>query len=394
MCKSELISIPVAITTALQCSSCTYMQTSINTAISTLRNGRLVLLIDDTDPNSAGYVLCPAASTTAEQISFIANFSRGVVLAAIDEIRCKELMLSPMSAATSGSMDFSVSVEARQGVTTGISAADRATTLRTLATTTTPRSDLVTPGHIFPVCGLAGGVLVRAAVVEAAIDLMKLSENLPVATLCRCLDSDGSPITATALQELATTHDLPITSLTEVIYKRLSSETIVERIGVAKLPIRGIDEFNAISYRSKIDGAEHLVLVKGDLNELDKNKQQKPIYTRVQAEHRLNDLLGLEKLSSRTRLNRSLEKISEKGRGILVYIRHPHKGRLAKQIESIQESRNNPPTKAAQLREYGVGAQILKDLEAQRLILITNSDRVIPGIDAFNIEIVGREPLN
>lgn len=356
----------------------------------------MISLLDDGAPQPRLYLAAAASLTTDEMISRMVNEARGVICAGIAEARLKELGLSPMGPKNRHlGVDFSVSVEARQGVSTGISAADRAVTLQTLATTTAPKVDLVTPGHIFPIRAKSGGVLVRSDVAEAAVDLMTLAGLPPVATLCHCLDAGGQFPVPGALPELISRFGLPSLAVTDVIRYRLASESIVYPIASASLPTGLGGEFRAFCFVSRTDQAEHLALVKGDLSELDETGRQSPVLVRVQAEDRFADLLGLKNLMGQQRIRGALAKIKERGRGVFVYVRHPRKGALAQQAAALSGGamEERPVTPAGELRETGIGAQILAELGVKRIALLTNSARDLSAVSAFNLELVDRVPF-
>ena len=366
------------------------MSSLVTEALAQLKSGRLVLLLDEAPAARRYYLVGAAELVTADIISFIVNHARGVVCAAISEKRTKELGLPSMSPRRqTPAIDFAVSVEARSGVTTGISAADRANTLKTLAITKEPRIDLVTPGHIFPLRAKDGGVLVRSDIAEAAVDLMIMAGLSPVAVFSHCLSESGSFMEAPEAEELCKSFKIPVVGMTDLIRRRLASETIIEQIAEAKLPTEYAGEFDAYCYRSKIDQAEHLALVKGDLSETGVDSLQKPVLVRVQSEHRLGDLLGLQANFGLTRIREALAAIERRGRGVFVYVRHPRKGILAEQAQLFASDGKAAPA-AQQLREYGIGAQMLRALNVKRIELLTNSATDIGGIEAFNLEIVGR----
>ncbi len=367
---------------------------TIERQIDRIRSGELILLVDNLGGQRRGYFFSAASLVTPEQISFVVNHGRGVVTAAISEARIQELNLAPMARFKGATgIDFTVSVEARQGVSTGISASDRAHTLRTLATTSDSKLDLVTPGHIFPLRARAGGVLVRSDIAEAAVDLLEIAKLPAVAMLAHCLDENGALLTDDALDQLSQTLDLPIVSISDVIRYRLASESIVEKVAEAKLPTCFGGEFRAVCFVSRTDNAEHLALVKGDLSSIGADGRQEPVLARVQAEDRFGDLLGLERPSGLEKIRSALRSIEQRHRGVFVYVRHPRQGNLAEQAAAFANDKD-PGGAAGQLREHGIGAQILTELGVSRIELLTNSGRDIPGLSAFNLEVVGRSPFH
>lgn len=354
-----------------------------------LLQGELILLVDDSFEAFSAYLVCAAESISAERVSFMVNEARGLVCATLNEDRVKELGLSPMIGTPSkSSPDFTVSVEARKGVTTGISAADRARTLRTLVRTKSPRLDLVTPGHVFPIQVKKGGVLVRNAPAEAASDLLALSGVTAVAALCQCLDGHGDIASPTDIERLSEAKSLPIIKISDIVRIRLANEMIIEKIAEAKLPTPFAGDFRAFCFRSRTDGSEHLALVKGDLNKRDERGEEVPILARVQAEQRVSDLLGTNDVGGRKRIDDALTKITEAGRGIFVYVRRPQRSLAYICKNSGAEDSNS--TIVSSLKEYGVGAQILRFLGAKKIRLLSSAAKDTAGIGAFQIEIVER----
>ena len=368
-------------------------RTDLKSVSDHIRSGELLLLVDDVGSRRKAYFFCAAATVTPDQISYVVNHGRGVVCAAISEARVQELNLPPM-VRTKGALgiDFTISVESRRGVTTGISASDRAQTLKTLATTKDSKLDLVTPGHIFPIRAKAGGVLVRSDIAEAAVDLLILAELSPVGMLSHCLDEQGELLSDQEVDALPDRLKLSAVSISDVIRFRLSSESIVEMVAEAKLPTSFGGEFRAFCFISRTDHAEHLALVKGDLSSLGADGKQEPVLARVQAENRFSDLLGLDSPPGLERIRAALRSIEARGRGVFVYVRHPRKGNLAEQAAALSRQQDFGGS-AGELREHGIGAQILSELGVSRIELLTNSSRDIPGISAFNLEVVGRQPF-
>ncbi|OVE79905.1 hypothetical protein BVY02_01925 [bacterium J17] len=363
------------------------MPEQVKNIIEDFRRGQPVLLIDDVDPEHTAYIVAASSSITTEDVCLMINAGRAVICVAISEEKIKSLAL-PMMPAKNGQLseDMTVSIEARKGVTTGISAADRARTLRTLARTKDSKLDLVMPGHIFPVRAIKGGVLVRPNIAEAAHDLAVVSSLEPVVAYCQCLSESGEIMTGKDLPALAEELCLRSVSISDLIRFRLASESIVEKIAEARLPTQIAGEFKAVSFRSLTDDAEHLALIKGDLGNIASSE---PVLVRVQAEQLVGDLLGTGEASSRQTINAALKKIQEKGRGVFIYVKHPRKGVVKRHVDSLSKAPTSPSSNA-NLREIGVGAQILSALGAKKISLITNSTRDIPGIEAFDIEIVDR----
>ena len=356
--------------------------------LQSIQKGEVILLIDDSGRTLSCYLFCAASIVTPDTLCEMINLGRSVILAAMPKSRLKDLGLPMMTAKTAkGAPELAVSVEARQGVSSGISAADRALTLRSLGLTKQPRLDLVTPGHIFPLRTKDGGVLVRTAAPEAAVDLLLMSGMPPVAAFCHCLNTKGDTLSADEIQDLASSSTLKVAGVADVIRERLAKESVIEQIAKATLPTQETGEFAAYCYRSLIDGSEHIALVKGDLEAKDDNGCPLPMLVRVQAEQRIGDLLGTRDAMSRDKLRQALKAIEAAGRGIFVYVRHPSKSSLSEMGQPLtSEPQKTSP--AAQLREYGIGAQILRNLGAKRIRLLSSSSHDLAGIRAFQIEIV------
>lgn len=356
-------------------------------AVEALRAGRVVVLEDDLSQPSRGCLLVSAASISPAAVLALVHNARAATSAVVSHARALDLGLMPMTAGQTSDRERAlVSVEAREGVTTGISAEDRARTLHVLATASDPRRDLVTPGHIFPYRASNGGVLVRPGIPEGCVDLLVKAELPPVGAFAWCLTEDGS-YREGGFQELAQTVAGSHIRLSAVVRMRLSSETIVERIATAVLPTAGGSDFRAVCFRSKLDGAEHVALVKGNIED-----DQPPVLVRVQSEHGLGDLLGLQQQPTRHSLQQAISCVEQERRGIVVYIRRARKGVLLNQVMRLNSPEAAPPN-ALELREFGIGAQILQSLGVRRLRLLTNSQRTPDGLHAFGLEVVERVPF-
>ena len=377
------------------------MADPISVCLESLKSGHLVLLVDDVSEDTRCFLIQSAVFTSEQNVSLIVNRARGIICVALPEKRCSELRLSPMNRAPLGSylpsspLSLTVSVEARSGVTTGISAHDRARTIQALATTSHPHLDLVMPGHIFPVATSNGGTLVTNSIWEAAVDLVREAGLAEAAVICHCLDEKGE--SADYLSALKFTSDLgiPTINLSQVVQYRLGRESIVSRITSTTIPSFDFGPFRTVAFQSHIDQAEHLALIKGEIDQVDPcSGLQEPILVRVQAENRIGDLLGPASIPTRQRLVRSLSEITARDRGILVYVRHPHRGQLCQIVNNLASQKNSSTVKATQIRSYGVGLQILRELGAHRIRLLTNRGAPILGVEAFGIDIVETVPFN
>lgn len=365
------------------------MNESLQSSISSLASGGYVLLVDDLGAKTRGFIICAAALCTPSHIQLLTSEARGVVTAPISESRLKELFLHPAQQRSNAPhRELAIGVEARFGVSTGVSAADRAHTLQVLATTKSPRTDLVIPGHIFPHLSKEGGVLVRAAAAEAATDLLTRTGLPAVAALAECLDENGHALDAEHLQNLAQKLHIPQCSISDLLCERLASESLVEQVTSTRLPLAGMEGYQAVPFYSRIDGAEHLALVRGSLKD-----SSEPMLVRVQAESRVADLFGVGPSQSRATMQRALQRIDEQGRGVFVYIRHPRKGAVAQQVTDLAQTPSSTDQRAVTLREYGVGAQIVMALGIKRLRLLTTKSRPIQGLESFGIEVVAHEQI-
>jgi 3,4-dihydroxy 2-butanone 4-phosphate synthase/GTP cyclohydrolase II len=365
------------------------MSTPIQQAVDSLTRGEFVLLIDDLDKRSRGFLFCAAQFAQESHLRQLTSLARGVVTAPISEGRLRELLLHPAQQRNSAQQrDLAIGIEARFGVSTGVSAADRAHTLRTLASTERPRTDLVIPGHIFPHLSKDGGVLVRAAAAEAATDLLEKAGLIPVAALSECLAADGACMSIAAAREIAASLGCPSVEISELLYQRLNAESLVEQITETRLPLFGMEQFIALPFVSKIDGAEHLALVRGEIGGTT------PTLVRVQSEQRITDLFGIGNTNSRLTMQKALTRIDQEGNGVLIYIRHPRRGAVAKHAAHLADNTGlSAGTMAGTLREYGVGAQILKCLGIKSLRLLTTKVRPILGLENFQIEVLAQEQL-
>ncbi len=347
-------------------------------------NQKPVILIDDISTKFYACLLFKASSITEENICFMVNETRSVICVSIKESHIEKINLPMMTPKHSkGSLEFTVSVEAREGVTTGISAKDRATTIRTLAKTTDIKKDLVVPGHIFPVKAKKGGVLVRTSISEALIDLMNICEvDEDTVAFSHILDKNGDFQNLEKIKTLSKKYSIPIVSISEIITKRLSTETILEKIATTTLPLEKFKKFKAICFTSNNYQAEHLVLIKGDI------ENSREVLVRVQSENRLYDLLRANSSKNRLLIESALYEIEKEGTGVFVYIRKPRQSNLKDQVKEIKEN-EELSSKVLELREYAIGAEILSSLGVKKITLLSNSSNKAPNVKPFGIEIKG-----
>ncbi|MBM3600354.1 MAG: 3,4-dihydroxy-2-butanone-4-phosphate synthase [Alphaproteobacteria bacterium] len=358
---------------------------SIEEIIEDARNGRMFILIDDESRENEGDLVIPAQMATPDAINFMARYGRGLVCLSMTRDRVERLGL-PLMARQNASRHqtaFTVSIEAREGVTTGISASDRARTIAVAIDPTKGREDIATPGHVFPLVARDGGVLVRAGHTEAAVDMARLAGLLPAGVICEIMNDDGTMARLPDLIKFAQFHGLKVATIADLIAYRRRTETIVRRVLETTLDSVFGGEFRMIVYVNKVQYAEHLALVKGDLS------APAPVLVRMHAVNVLDDVLGNRAHARSGELQGAMKLISEAGRGAIVLIRDSQPTSLSDRIRAhIGES-----PQGSELRDYGVGAQILLDLGVKEMVLLTNTKRTIIGLDGYGLTVVDRRPI-
>ncbi len=358
----------------------------IEDIIEDARNGRMFILIDDEDRENEGDLVIPAQMATPDAINFMATYGRGLICLSLTRERTQQLGL-PMMPQTHGqrlATNFTVSIEAATGVTTGISAPDRA---RTISVAIDPRSteeDIVTPGHIFPLAARDGGVLVRAGHTEAGVDLARLAGLNPSAVICEIMNEDGTMARLPDLVKFAQFHGLKIGAIADLIAYRRRNDRIVERLLEHDFNSKYGGDFKWHLYYNTVEYAEHLAIVKGEID------PEKPVLVRMHSFSIGADALGSLGAKDSGVLQRSMEIISEAGSGVIVLIRDTSPTSLSDRIKRLQST---PTTSVNELRDYGVGAQILTDLGVRDIILLSNSQHAIVGLEGFGLRLVETRPV-
>jgi 3,4-dihydroxy 2-butanone 4-phosphate synthase/GTP cyclohydrolase II len=370
---------------------------SIESVIADLQKGRMVVVVDDAERENEGDLIMSAECVSAEAINFMAKHGRGLICVPMISERLRQLGVEQMVRQNREAFktDFQVSVDAATGVTTGISAADRARTIKVMADPTAVPEDLVQPGHVFPLRARPGGVLQRAGHTEAAVDLVKLARRRPIAVICEILSEDGSMARMPDLLKFARRHRLKLATIEDLIKYRRARERLVERVEVVKMPTEHGD-FDLYLYRSNTDGQHHLALVKGEV-------AGKPnVLVRVHSECLTGDVFGSRRCDCGPQLHQAMRQVAEAGQGVIVYMRQEGRGiGLAPKIQAYKLQERGFDTVEANLRlgykmdlrEYGLGAQILVDLGLKTIRLLTNNPKKVVGLEGYGLEIVEQVPI-